>query len=175
MNKTYIKCIVALFVLILGAQISIEIPVNNGIIPITGQTLAVLLVGYFLGHLWGTLVVALYVVLGGLGLPIFAEGKAGWSVLTGGSGGYLIGFMMGAYTVGRLKLAGFGKTFPKAIVNQTLGTVVILMFGVGWLTYLFGLEKGLAYGFYPFWQGAVIKVLLGAGVIAVFDRVSWKL
>lgn len=165
MNKTIIHIFIALLVLALAAQISISIPVNEGLIPITGQTLAVLLVGYFLGEVWGTLAVALYVLLGLLGLPILAEGKAGWSVLTGGSGGYLIGFIVGAYTVGRLKLIGMGHTFFKAVLNQSLGTVVILVFGVGWLTYLYGFEKGLLYGFYPFWKGAVIKVLLGALVI----------
>lgn len=165
MTRNLLKLIVAIIAISIAAQITIEVPINNGAIPITGQTLAVLLVGYFLGKVWGTIAVLSYVILGALGLPIFADGKAGWAVLTGGSGGYLIGFVVAAYVVGWWKEWARKRNFFSALLNQSIGTIVILVFGVGWLAYLYGMEKGLEYGFYPFWQGAVIKILLGAGVI----------
>ncbi|MFK7937612.1 MAG: biotin transporter BioY [Saprospiraceae bacterium] len=146
------------------AQFSIDLSINGGLIPITGQTFAVLLVGYFLGKKWGTLAVALYVLLGLAGLPILADGKAGWSVLTSGSGGYLIGFIIGAFACGWLR-ERMTPNFFNAFLNQTIGTIIILTFGVAWLSYLHGFGKALEYGFYPFWVGAVVKVVLAAGVI----------
>ena len=131
-------------------------------IPITGQTFAVLLVGYILRAQRGMFAVGLYVVLGLVGLPIFADGKAGLEVLFGGSGGYLIGFIAGAGIAGIVPQKPF--LFWNALLAMTIGTMVILLFGVGRLIQLYGIEKGLQYGLYPFWKGALIKIILGAGV-----------
>ena len=161
---------IAILFIALFAQLSIELPIGQTMIPITGQTFAVLLVAYFLGAIWGTLAVTLYVLAGLLGLPIFADGKVGMSILTGGSGGYLIGFIAGVWVLGWLKNSMKQTSFWKAFGLMGLGTVVILLFGVGRLVQLYGMEKGLAYGFYPFWRGAVIKVFLGALVVLVYER-----
>lgn len=165
--STLIQIVVSIALIALSAQLSIDLVVNDGMIPITFQTLAVLLVGYFLGATWGTVAVALYVLLGLAGLPILADGNAGWSVLTGGSGGYLIGFILGAFSCGKLEESGWGNNFLSAIFNQTVGTVAILIFGVAWLSYLYGFAKALEYGFYPFWMGAIVKILLGAIIITL--------
>lgn len=164
-----IQIIVSIAVIALAAQLSIELAVNDGMIPITFQTLAVLLTGYFLGSKWGTLAVALYVLLGLAGFPILADGNAGWSVLTGGSGGYLIGFIVGAFSCGKLKENSRSNSFLSATFNQTIGTIIILMFGVAWLSHLYGFTKALEYGFYPFWIGAIVKILLGAIIISLKD------
>ena len=162
--STPLAIVISIAFIALFAQLSIDIPINNGMIPITGQTFAVLLVGYFLGKKWGTLAVALYVLLGLAGLPILADGKAGWSVLTSGSGGYVVGFIIGAWCCGWLR-ERLPTTVLNTILNQTAGTVIILTGGVAWLTYLYGFAKALEYGFYPFWLGAIIKILLAVGVI----------
>lgn len=161
---------IAIIFLALAAQCSIEVPVNNGIIPITAQSLAVLLVGYFLGKKWGTVAVLLYVILGAVGLPVYADGKSGWSVLTGGSGGYLIGFIVAASVCGWLKTLHWGKSLWKAHLLMTIGTAVILIFGIGWLAYLHNFEKAMDWGFYPFWEGAVIKIILGALIVWGWER-----
>ena len=165
-----LSLVLAILFISLFAQLSIDLPVGQTMLPITGQTFAVLVVGYVLGAVWGTLAVLLYVLLGLLGLPIFADAKSGFEVLTGGSGGYLIGFIVGAWVVGYYKSAFQSASLLSALWLMTLGTAVILLFGVGRLMQLYGVEKGLDYGFYPFWPGAIVKIVLGAIVGYVVDR-----
>lgn len=167
--KNFLFIFLAIITIAFSAQFTIDI---EGIAPITGQTLTVLLTGYFLGRKMGTLAVTAYVVLGLLGLPLFAEGKAGWAVLSGGSGGYLIGFIAGAYVCGTLKLKNWDRNFIWSLLLMTIGTAIILIFGVGRLVYLYGWDKGLAYGFYPFWEGAVIKIIIGALFIFISQQTS---
>jgi len=172
MNQSipFVQLFLSILLIAVFAQISIDLPIGQTSIPITGQTFAVLLVGYYLGSIWGTLAVALYVLVGLIGLPVFADGKAGVAVLIGGSGGYLIGFIAGAFIVGWLNQKVRAPIFINALWLMAVGTAVILVFGVGRLIQLYGLEKGLAYGFYPFWKGATIKVILGAMLVWVVEK-----
>ena len=165
-----LQIIVAILFIALFAQLSIAVPIGESDIPITGQTFAVLLSAYWLKQKWGTIAVSVYVLLGALGLPIFADAKAGLDVLTGGSGGFLIGFIVAAYVMGYLGKKDWQASLTKSIVAMTVGTIIILLFGVGRLTMLYDIDRGLAYGFYPFWKGAIIKVLLGAVVLPLYHR-----
>ena len=140
---------------------------NKVSIPITGQSLVVLLVGFLLGRKWGTLAVVVYLLLGILNLPVFAEGKYGWETFTKGSGGFLYGFLFAAYFVGVLGDKEWGSSLVKSLIAMVLGTVIIIAFGVMHLSFLYGFEKALEYGFYPFWKGAVVKILIG-GVLGYF-------
>lgn len=169
-----LKIIAALVFIALFAQISFDIPTNDGGIPISGQTFAVLLVGYILHRKWGTVTLILYMLLGGLGLPIFADGNAGWEIITGNSGGFLIGFIAGAYLTGYFGELGWDKSFPKSLLAMTLGTAVIMFFGVLWLAQIFDFERALEYGFYPFLIGAVVKIILGAVVMPVYYKFKTK-
>lgn len=168
-NKQFLSLLLSIIFIALFAQITIPVSISESNIPISGQTFAVLLVAYILHQKHGTIAVGSYVLLGLLGLPIFADGKAGWNVLMGGSGGFLIGFIVAAYVVGLLGKKGWGINFPKSIIAMTIGTAIILFFGVGRLSQLYGWEKGVAYGFYPFWQGAIIKIILGAAILPLFS------
>lgn len=163
----------AVFFIALSAQITLEVPLNDARIPISGQSFAVLLVAGVLRLKRGVKAVALYVLLGALGLPIFADGASGFDVLLGGSGGFLIGFIFAAWGVGyRLsKLLFRPILFVKSLRLMTFGTAIILFFGVGRLTTLYGFEKALEYGFYPFWQGALVKILLGAVVFYFYEKI----
>lgn len=154
----------ALFIALL-AQLSIPTPQALGGIPITGQSLAVLLVGLLLPFPWGGGAVLLYLLLGGLGLPVFAEGGSGWPSFSGGSGGFLIGFFIAALGMGLLRRRGWGQHLGYSLLANGLGTAVIVGSGLLWLAYLYGWGKALEYGFYPFWLGAIVKILLG-GFIA---------
>ena len=167
----------AVFFIALSAQITIEVPLNDAKIPISGQSFAVLLVAGILGLKRGVGSVALYVLLGVLGLPIFADGESGLDVLMGGSGGFLIGFIMAALGVGyRMSKLQFRPiSFLKALYLMTFGTAIILLFGIGRLTQLYGFEKALEYGFFPFWQGALIKILLGAIVLFFVEKYKGNL
>jgi len=149
------------------AQFTLHLPENMGSIPITGQTLAVLTVSLLLPLKQGAVAVALYVLIGALGLPVYADGGSGWDTLTGGSGGFIIGFILAALLMGWLHRRGWHLHFGKAVMAMLLGTLVIILCGVFRLSTLYGFEKALEYGFYPFWQGALVKVLLGAVLVLI--------
>jgi len=156
----------ATILLSLFAQLSIDI----GPIPITGQTLAVLAIALLLKPRESISSIVLYLLLGSLGLPIFADGASGFAKLTGGSGGFLIGFLIAGGIVSYLFEKSNNKSFWNILGLTTLGTIIILICGNGRLISMYGLEDGLNYGFYPFWKGAIVKIFLGSGIVWLFLR-----
>ena len=171
-NHPLVQIFLAILFVALFAQLSIDMPLGESNIPITGQTFAVLLSAYWLKRKIGAIAIFTYVLLGILGLPIFADGQSGLAVLMGGSGGFLIGFIIAAYVVGYLGKQTWRVSFIKSLLAMTIGTAIILFFGVGRLASLYGLEKGLAYGFYPFWKGAIVKIVLGAIILPLYYRLK---
>lgn len=167
-----VQIILTVLFIALFAQLSIDVPLGESSIPITGQTFAVLLSAYWLKRKIGTIAIFVYVLLGTIGFPIFADGKSGWDVLIGGSGGFLLGFIIAAYAIGYLGEQKWPFSFTKSLIAMTIGTAIILFFGIGRLASLYGLEKGLAYGFYPFWKGAIIKIILGAIILPLYHRLK---
>ena len=152
-------------VICLGAMIAFNLPLNGSDIPITGQSLAVLVIGFVLGRKRALFAIALYLILGVMGFPVFAKGASGIDTLIGGSGGFLYGFLVGGYVCGALQENGFGDSFAECLTAMTIGTVLILVCGIAQLTYLYGLDKALEYGFWPFWPGAIMKIILGAVIV----------
>ena len=163
--KRILYLLVSVAFIALFAQISYDVPWSDTTIPISGQTFAVLVVGMLLGKEWGALAVVIYLLIGGMGFPVFADGGSGWESFKKGTGGFLIGFAIAAFVVGYLAEKGWGQTFVKCLIAMSIGTLLIMGFGVAYLTYLYGFSKALEYGFYPFIPGAVLKVLLGALVV----------
>ncbi|MCB0650193.1 MAG: biotin transporter BioY [Saprospiraceae bacterium] len=157
--KRIFRAIVGILFIALFARINIDLP---GGIPISGQSFAVLVTAILLGRKWGTLSVLGYVIIGILGWPVFAEGAAGIKVLYSGSGGFIIGFIVAAFFTGWLGDRGWKFTFWKSLTAMSLGTFIILLFGVGKLTYDYNLLQALQWGFYPFLWGALAKIILGA-------------
>tara|TARA_B110001450_G_scaffold128030_1_gene120438 strand:+ start:393 stop:935 length:543 start_codon:yes stop_codon:yes gene_type:complete len=157
-------------VICLGAMIAFNLPLNGSDIPITGQSLAVLVIGFVLGRKRALFAIALYLILGVMGFPVFAKGASGIDTLIGGSGGFLYGFLIGGYVCGALQENGFGASFAKSLMAMTIGTVLILTCGIAQLTYLYGFEKALDYGFIPFWPGAIVKIILGALIIYIIPK-----
>jgi len=164
-NKDILIVGLGLLLICLGAMVSIDLPWKDGGIPITGQSLAVLVVGFVLGRRRGLLVIAIYLIAGLAGLPVFAKGASGIDTLMGGSGGFLYGFLVGGYVCGALQENGFGDSFTEGLIVMAIGTALILICGIAQLTFLYGLEKALEYGFWPFWPGALVKIILGAVII----------
>ncbi len=164
--------VMAFCFLSLMAQVKIDLAWHELDIPITGQSLAVLLVGYVLGKKRGVMAVLLYLLLGMLGAPVFAKGASGWLVLTKGSGGFLYGFVAGAWVAGWFGDRDLGRHFLQALLAMTLGTAVIIAFGLLHLSVLYGFEKALDYGFYPFLPGALVKIILGAGLLWLWHRLG---
>lgn len=138
-------------------------------VPITGQTLAVLVVGSALGARRGALSMALYALLGLAGFPVFADGAAGPGVLVGPSGGYVVGFVAAAAVVGWVAERLGDRRFTAALLSFGLGTVVTFAVGMVWLAVSLGLDlqHTLEYGLYPFVVGGIAKALIGAGVTSL--------
>jgi biotin transport system substrate-specific component len=148
----------------LSAQIAIPLPFTP--VPISGQTFAVLLAGAALGSTAGPASQALYLGLGIVGFPFFAEGESGWSVMTGSTGGYLVGFVVAAFVVGVLAERRQDRDVITAIPAFLLGTVIIYVFGLTWLAYWgdFGWTQTAEFGLIPFIPGDLVKIVL-AGVL----------
>ena len=149
----------------LAAQVSIPLPFTP--VPITGQTFAVLLVGTALGMTLGAASAALYVAVGVAGLPVFAEHKHGWEIVTSASGGYLFGFIIAAMLTGQLARRGWDRSFGASSASMLAGNVVIYLVGLPWLAVVLDtdLEKTLEYGLYPFVVGDLVKLYLAATIL----------
>lgn len=152
----------------------IEVPLWP--VPVTGQTLAVLLVGSSLGALRGTLSLALYAVLGVVGLPLFSGAGSGMSVILGPTGGYIVGFIFAAAFTGWIAQRSWDRKVLRSILSFLGGTVITFAIGLPWLAHVLGLnlQQTLEGGLYPFIIGGVVKMLLAAGIITAawryFDR-----
>jgi biotin transport system substrate-specific component len=157
------------------AQVSIRLHFTP--VPITGQTLGVLLVGASLGAWRGGAALGLYLLEGGIGLPFFAGGSHGWSILTvsklGASGGYLLGFVAAALVVGYLAERGWDRSLGSSIGAMLIGEVMVYAFGLPWLAASLHISANTAYtyGLYPFIIGDLIKLGLAAGLLPA----AWKL
>ena len=157
------------------AQITIHLHFTP--VPITGQTLGVLLVGASLGAVRGGAALGLYLIEGGIGLPFFAHASHGWSIITlspgGASGGYLIGFIGAAFIVGLLAERGWDRSLGSSIGAMLIGEVLVYGAGLPWLSAALHVsaEKSFEYGLYPFVIGDLIKLLIAAGLLPA----AWKL
>ncbi len=163
------------FNLLLIASAYIRIPLPFSPVPITGQTMAVLACGLFLGPVTGALTVIAYLLEGALGLPVFAGGAAGPAHLAGPTGGYLIGFIPGAFVVGLLSARVQSMTWPRLIGALTLGTVMIYIPGLLILTLFVPNNMVLRTGLYPFLPGAVIKIFFTASGLSAFKKIRRSL
>ena len=138
-------------------------------VPITGQTLAVLLVGSSLGALRGALAMVLYAVLGVVGLPVFSDASSGIGVVLGPSGGYIVGFILSAAFTGWIAQRSWDRRILRAILAFLGGTVLTYAVGLPWLSFVLGLNlfETLEAGLFPFIVGGIIKMLIAAGIITV--------
>ena len=158
------------FLIFLTAKVSVPIPGNP--VPFTLQNFGVLVVGGALGFRRGGSAAFLYVALGLVGLPFFAEGKGGVSVILGTTGGYIIGFILAGALVGRLAELGWDRKIGGALGATTLGTLVIYAIGVPWLAVVTGnsLAWAIENGLVPFLLLDTVKLVAAA---AVFPAAWW--
>ena len=150
----------------------VVIPISGNPVPITGQTFGVLLVGGALGFRRGLAAVLLYVLLGVVGLPFFAEGKGGLTIVLGATGGYLVGFVLAGALVGRLAELGWDRHLAGAIGAMAIGNALIYVIGLPWLAYVahFDAATAIQKGLVPFLVGDVLKLVLAA---VVFPAAWW--
>ncbi len=158
---------VGALLIVLSARISIPLPFTP--IPITGQTFGVLLVGGALGFRRGLVSIGLYVLLGLIGLPVFADGHSGISFVLGARGGYLVGFLVAGALVGRLAELGWDRRIVGALGAMAIGNMVIYLVGVPWLMVAanFDPATAVAKGLTPFLLGDGIKLVLAAAAFPV--------
>jgi biotin transport system substrate-specific component len=145
----------------LFAQISIDVPPSP--VPITGQTLAVGLVGATLGARRGASSLGLYALLG-LFLPFYADGESGWDVIWGASGGYIVGFVVAAGVIGWLAEHGADRHVVLAFLAFVAGQLVIFAFGLAGLKIAVDESWGwtIHNGFSIFIVGGLVKAAVGA-------------
>jgi biotin transport system substrate-specific component len=151
-------------------------------VPVSLQTFGVLFGAALLGYRRALAATGLYLLLGFVGLPVFAWDDAtgayqsgldtiisisGGVVTLGVTGGYLIGFLFAAGLVGRLAELGWDRKIGGSIGAMLLGNAVIYLCGVPWLMAAAGLtfQQGLQFGFWPFLPGDILKLALAAGLL----------
>lgn len=157
-----VQIVLGVAILAALAQVRIQI----GPVPITGQTLGVLLIGGAYGATLGVTTVLAYLLAGGLGLAIFSGGTAGWAVLSGPTAGYLLAFPFAAALVGALATRGWDRRPWATAAAMTLGTLVIYGLGLAWLSrFAPDFATTLAWGLWPFVPGDVLKIVLAAGLL----------
>lgn len=147
---------------LLTASAKVNIPLPY--VPMTLQTLVVLLIGSAYGWQLGTATVAAYLAEGALGLPVFAGPIGGLAPFVGPTAGYLFGFLIAAFITGWFSDRGWDRLIVKLFAVMALGHVVILSAGYFWLAYglQFGAQKAFAVGVAPFIAGSIVKNAIGA-------------
>ncbi|HHS97272.1 MAG TPA: biotin transporter BioY [Chloroflexi bacterium] len=147
----------------LGAQVAIPLPFSP--VPVTGQTLAVLLTGAMLGSRRGSLAVLFYLAEGLAGLPVFAGGTAGIGHLLGPTGGYLLGFVAAAFVTGWLAERGWDRKWWTTLLAMLIGNGVLYAFGLSWLSTFVGGRAAFGLGMLPFIPGDLIKAVVAATLL----------
>lgn len=164
------SALVVVGILAIAASAQVRMPLPFSPVPLTGQTLAVLLVGATYGSGRGALTTALYLLLGIGGAPIFAGGTAGAVHLLGPTGGYLVGFLAATVLMGWLSERGWDRQFKSAWPLFLLGHTVVFMFGVCWLAMQTNWITALKLGYLPFIPGEILKTLTAGNLLPLAHR-----
>jgi biotin transport system substrate-specific component len=137
-------------------------------VPMTMQTMVVLMIGAAMGWRLGSAAVVVYLLEGAIGLPVFAgtpERGLGLAYMAGPTGGFLVGFLAATVVTGCLAEQGFGRTLPRLVVSMAIGHVVIFAFGLAWLSLHVGASQAWILGAVPFVAGTLVKTVLAAALI----------
>ncbi len=137
-------------------------------VPMTMQTFVVMVIGMALGPRLGVATVALYLAQGAVGFPVFAgtpEKGVGIAYMMGPTGGYLAGFLAGAWICGALAERGWDRSWLKSGIAAAIGHAVIFGLGVLWLQSLIGWQKAFEFGVAPFWAATLLKTALAVAVL----------
>ena len=152
-----------LFAGLTGLSAFIVIPLPFTPVPITAQTLVVLLSGVFLGRKYGPLSQFLYIALGIIGIPWFANQTAGIDILLGATGGYLVGFVLASFITGSIvDISEETRKLPAIVYSLSLSTISVYITGILGLMIVANLEfwQALQLGFFPFLPGDLFKIFI---------------
>ena len=163
-------------ILFIAALAQIAIPVPGSPVPVTGQTLAVYLIGTTYGARLGFATFATYLLAGIAGAPVFAASTGatnhGLARITGATGGYLIGMLVASFVLGALADRKADQKFKTSFPALTLGSVIIFAFGLTWLKYSLELSwaKTISAGLTPFIFGELLKIAITATSLPLIWR-----
>jgi biotin transport system substrate-specific component len=160
-QRTAILMLVGTALLALSAKI--QVPFYP--VPMTMQTLVVLVIGATYGWRLGGATVALYLLEGALGLPVFAGPAAGPAYMAGPTGGFLMGFLVSAMVTGFMAERGWDRSILRVLVMMAVGHAVIFLFGVSWLSTLMPFERAWTVGATPFYAATLLKTALAAATM----------
>ncbi len=163
----------ASFAALIGALSYVSFPNPVSPTPVTLQVLGIFLAGIFLGPIWGATACALYLVAGTLGAPVFAGGAAGFGVLLGPTGGYLLSMPFAAFAVGAIVHGGFAPSDPRArglirlVGAMVVGTVLIYAAGVAGMmaTLDLGPTEAFLTGAVALAPAEVLKIAAAVGIV----------
>lgn len=157
-----------------GTAVGALITIPLSAIPITLQTLFLYIAAGLLGGRLGALSQFVYILLGIIGLPVFSNGQAGFGILLGKSGGYIIGFLLASFLIGKL-IEVKKKPGPLWIgLSMVIGTIVIYILGVAQLSYVMKLSilKAASVGALPFIIGDLLKIIVAVIItLKVRDKI----
>lgn len=158
--------LVALGITVLAIAAKIKVPMWPSPVPITMGTFAVLTIGAAYGVRLGLVTIIGYLLIGALGFDVFAGSSAeaaGLTYMMGGTGGYLIGYVLATLTLGALAERGWDRSFVWMALAMLIGNVMIYAPGLLWLGQLYGWDQPiLAWGLTPFLIGDLLKLALAA-------------
>ena len=176
MSKLSIRqmTLISLFAALTAVGAFISIPIYP--VPLTLQTLFTLLAAMTLGSVMGASSQIIYVLLGVIGLPVFAGFKAGIGILFGPTGGFLFGFIISAYVIGKIIEVKKEKNIFYYFLAGIIGTVILYIIGITQLSLItgIGIKKAIVVGMLPFLPGDILKVI-AASFIASKLRTAIKL
>lgn len=154
-----------------GLLAQISIPLSFTPVPVTGQTLGVLLVGPALGGRRAVASLALYVMAGLVGVPWFAHGASGYPSATFG---YLLGFVLASYVLGVAAQRGIDRSVLRSVPAMLAAEVVVFAFGVTWLKFALdaSVSQAIAWGLTPFLLGEVMKSVIAGLALPVAWRIA---
>ncbi len=164
-------------VIFLSALAQIAIPVPGSPVPVTGQTLGVLLIGTSYGAGIGLATYSLYLLAGIAGAPVFAGASHGIEKVTGATGGYLIGMLIATYFLGLLANRRMDQRFITALPTMVFGSLIIFSCGVTWLHFYTGRDWiwAINAGLTPFIVGEILKIAIaGTSLPLVWQLVNAK-
>jgi biotin transport system substrate-specific component len=164
-------------VLGLAVLAQIAIPVPGSPVPVTGQTLGVLILGTTYGSTLGVTTFAMYILAGIAGAPVFANSGHGLERIVGATGGYLIGMLVATFVLGQLARFRLDQKFVTALPSMLIGTVITFSFGLVWLYQYTGQSWSWTVnaGLTPFIIGEVLKIAIaGTSLPAIWRVVNRK-
>jgi biotin transport system substrate-specific component len=163
-------------VIFLSALAQVALPIPGSPVPITGQTLGVLLLATSYGATLGTTTFAVYLLAGIAGAPIFANGSFGIEKVVGATGGYLVGMLVASSLLGYMAQRRLDQKFITALPSMLLGNVIIFSFGLLWLHQYTGKDWSwtIGAGFTPFIFGEVLKIAIAGTSLPILWRFVQK-